>query len=90
MLTCGKTIEFAIDVGFSELVIEGINVNVIHAISSSLACQPVFVRKCGGRYSSINTWSALSEHYVHCTRRGRNKVAHTLAQQTRNISHDLY
>ena len=34
MLACRKSIEFVMDVGFSELVIEGDNANVIHAISS--------------------------------------------------------
>ena len=34
MSACRKSIEFVMDVGFSELVIEGDNANVIHAISS--------------------------------------------------------
>ena len=37
MLACRKAIEFAADAGFSELVIEGDNANVIQAISSSIA-----------------------------------------------------
>ena len=34
MLACRKSIEFVMDAGFSELVIEGDNANVIRAISS--------------------------------------------------------
>lgn len=34
MLACRKSIEFAMNAGFSELVIEGDNANVIRAISS--------------------------------------------------------
>lgn len=37
MLAYRKAIEFATDVGFSELVIEGDNADVIQAISSSIA-----------------------------------------------------
>ena len=34
-LACQKAMEFAIDVGFSELMVEGDNVMVISAVSSS-------------------------------------------------------
>ncbi|KAK9991446.1 hypothetical protein SO802_026431 [Lithocarpus litseifolius] len=34
-LVCRKALEFAVDVGFSELVVEGDNVNVMRAVSSS-------------------------------------------------------
>ena len=34
---CHKAIEFAIDIGFSRLVLEGDNVNVMQAISSQEA-----------------------------------------------------
>ena len=35
-LACRRAIEFAVDVGFLRMIIEGDNINVIHAISSSL------------------------------------------------------
>ena len=34
LLTCRKAVEFAIDAGFSKLVLEGDNVNVMQAILS--------------------------------------------------------
>ena len=37
LLTCRKAVEFAIDAGFSKLVLEGDNVNVMQAISSQEA-----------------------------------------------------
>ena len=37
LLTCRRSLEFAVDTGFTRLIIEGDNVNVIQAISSSLA-----------------------------------------------------
>ena len=37
LLACRKTVEFATDAGFLELVIEGDNNNVMRALSSSLA-----------------------------------------------------
>ena len=36
LLACRRAIEFAVDVGFSRLIIEGDNSNVIQSISSSL------------------------------------------------------
>ena len=36
LLACRKAIEFAVDAGFSRMIIEGDIINVIHAISSSL------------------------------------------------------
>ena len=35
-LACRRAIEFAVDTGFSRMIIEGDIINVIHAISSSL------------------------------------------------------
>ena len=37
LLACRRSLEFAVDTGFTRLIIEGDNVNVIQAISSSLA-----------------------------------------------------
>ena len=39
LLACRKAIEFAMDAGFSEFVIEGDNSTVMHAISSPNADQ---------------------------------------------------
>ena len=42
MLACRRAIEFAVDAGFSKLIIEGDNINVIQAISSSLENNSLF------------------------------------------------
>lgn len=36
LLACQRAIEFAVDAGFLRMIIEGDNINVIHAISSSV------------------------------------------------------
>ncbi|KAK9991412.1 hypothetical protein SO802_026397 [Lithocarpus litseifolius] len=48
LLACRKAVEFAIDAGFSRLVLEGDNVNVIKAII--LRSQHIFAGECRGRY----------------------------------------
>ena len=75
-LACKKAIEFAMDVGFSELVIEGDNSNVTHAISSSKADQSLLgnvVRDIQQMLSELH-WVSIGS-----TRRGGKKVAHVLA-----------
>ena len=42
MLACRKAIEFAVDVGFSRMIIEGDSINVIQAISSSMENTSLF------------------------------------------------
>ena len=88
MLACRRALEFAMDAGFSRLIIEGDNVNVIQAISSPLV-----------NYSLLGKVVDDIRHLIHglqwasicCTRRGENKVAHVLAQHARNtLDDDLY
>ncbi|KAL0007322.1 hypothetical protein SO802_008824 [Lithocarpus litseifolius] len=88
LLACRRSMEFAVDVGFTKLIIEGDNVNVMQAISSSrINC------------SLLGYVVDEIRHLVHClewarisfTRRGGNKVAHALAQQVRNsLDNDVY
>ena len=47
LLACRRAIEFAVDAGFSRLIIEGDNSNVIHAISSSVE-KYFSIRQCCG------------------------------------------
>ena len=42
MLACRKAIEFVVDASFSRLIIEGDNINVIQAISSSMENTSLF------------------------------------------------
>ena len=87
LLACRKAVEFATDAGFSELVIEGDNSNVMKALSSSLVDRSLLgnvvddVRHlvCGMQWVSFS-----------CIRRGGNRVAHALSQHARNISEDVF
>ena len=88
LLACRRSMEFAVDAGFTKLIIEGDNVNVMQAISSShINCSLL-----GYVVDDIH-------HLIHClewvsicfTRRGGNKVAHALAQHARNsLDNDVY
>ena len=61
-LACRNALEFSIDVGFSELVIEGDNINIMKAISSSTAnhsllghvFEDVQCFVCGLQFASIS------------------------------------
>ena len=81
LLACRRSMEFAVDAGFTKLIIEGDNVNVMQANSSSqINCSLL-----GYVVDDIR-------HLVHClewarisiTRKGGNKVAHAPAQHARN------
>ena len=88
LLACRRSMEFAVDPGFTKLIIEGDNVNVMQVISlSHINCSLL-----GYVVDDIR-------HLVHClewarisiTRRGGNKVAHAFAQHTRNsLDNDVY
>ena len=88
LLACRRSMEFAVDAGFTKLIIEGDNVNVMQAISSSrINCSLL-----GYVVDDIR-------HLVHClewaririTRRDGNKVAHALAKHYRNsLDNDVY
>ncbi|KAL0010800.1 hypothetical protein SO802_005908 [Lithocarpus litseifolius] len=87
LLACRKAIEFGIDAGFSKLVIEGDNVNVIKAISSQTASLSLLGNVVEDIKHLIRDlqWESISH-----TRRNGNKVAHVLAQHARIIVEDLY
>ena len=73
------------DAGFSRLIIEGDNINVIQAISSPSANLSFIGNVVDDIRHLIRglQWVSIS-----CTRRGGNKVAHVLVQHTRNILDD--
>ena len=88
LLACRRAIEFAVDVGFSRLIIEGHNSKVIQAISSPLENSSLF----GNVVNDIRhlVWE-LQWSRVCCFTRGANKVAHVLAQYARStLDEDLY
>ena len=82
-----KAIEFAIDAGFSELVIEGDNSSVMKAVSALQDDFSLIGNVVGDIHHLVRN---LQWVRIECTRRGGNRVAHELAQFARNISQDLY
>ena len=70
LLACRKAVEFATDVGFSKLVIEGDNSNVIKALSSSSVDQSLL-----GNVVDDVRHLVCGMHWVNfsCIRRGDNR-----------------
>ncbi|KAK9993390.1 hypothetical protein SO802_023093 [Lithocarpus litseifolius] len=87
LLAGRKAVEFATDVGFSELVIEGDNRNVMKALSSSLDDRSLL-----GNVVDDVRHLVYGMHWINfsCIRRGGNRVAHALVQHARNISEDVF
>ena len=84
-LACQKAIEFAMEAGFSELIIEGDNTAAMKAVAGSSGGNSLL----GHVYEDIHC-SLLGLHSVSisCVRRGGYKVAHILALI--NITDELY
>ena len=76
------------DARFLRLIVEGDNINVIHAISSSMENTSPF----GDVVDDIrHLLRSLQWVSVCCIRRGGNQVAHALAQYARNnLDEDVY
>ena len=88
LLACQRAIEFAVDVGFARLIIEGDNNNVIHVISSSMENSSLFGNVVDDIRHLIRGLHWSSVCYI---RRGGNMVAHVLAQYARHtLDKDLY
>ena len=87
LLACRKVIEFALDAGFTGLVIKGDSSNVMHAISSLKADQFLLGNVVGEIQQML---SGLHWVSVGSRRRGGNKVAHVLAQYAKIIIDDMY
>ena len=88
LLACRRALEFVVDAGFSRLIIEGDNSNVIHAISSSKENTSLFSNVVDDIRHFIRglLWSEVC--YI---RRDGNRVAHALAQHARHtLDEDLY
>ena len=85
-LACRKAIEFAMETGFSELIIKGDN-NVVKAVAGSLGGYSLLGHVYEDIHCSLHGLHSVS---ISCVRRGGNKVAHILAQYARNITDELY
>lgn len=86
-LACRKALEFSIDAGFSELIIEGNNANVLRAVCSPLPNHSLL----GNIIEDVKCFlTGLQYVSVKCISRERNKVTHVLAKHARNIFRDMY
>ncbi|XP_075640412.1 uncharacterized protein LOC142612181 [Castanea sativa] len=86
VLACRKALEFAVDIGFAEMVIEGDCVQVINAINSS----GVNLSRLGHVIEDIQVLtSGLRWTEVRWVKRSANLVAHSLACLAKNISNDV-
>ena len=88
LLACRKALEFAMDAGFSRLIVEGDNINVTRAISSSLENTSPFGNVLDDIRHLLRSLQWVS---VCCIRRGGNQVAHVLAHYARkSLDEDVY
>ena len=86
LLVCRRSLEFVVDAGFTSLIIEGDNVNIIQAISSSLPNHSILGYVVDDIRHLIHGlyWARTNK-----IRRGGNTLAHVLAQFARNLDEDL-
>ena len=86
-LACRKAVIFAMEAGFSKLVIEGDNVKVMRDVSG-LSCHNSLL---GHIYEDICAYLNGMQHVsISCIKRGGNMVAHSLARCAKNISDEVY
>ena len=87
VLACRKALEFSIDAGFMDLIIEGDNVNVMRSISSQVPCHSLL----GGVYGDVLCLiHGLHRKAISCVKQEANIVAHSLARFARNVHDELY
>ena len=86
-MACRKALEFVVDAGFSKLVVEGDNVNVMRAISSSTPNLSML----GNVIANIQCLlCGLRRVSTSCIKMGGNRVAHVLATHARILDEDMY
>ena len=86
VMACRKALEFAINVGFMEIILEGDNAMVMKTISQA---QPDLLR-LGLIYEDI--WYlavAFRSILTNCVRHNANSVAHALARFARLIDNEI-
>lgn len=86
LLACCKALEFALDAGFMDVVLEGDSLNMMLAISTGKAN-----RLCLGHiYEDIQCLAtSFRSYYVRSVKRSANSVAHTLAHFAKNVEDEL-
>ena len=86
-LACRKAMEFAIDAGFNELIIEGDSVNVMRGLSSSSSDLSVVGNVVADIQCLISGLRRVSFSWVN---KDCNQVAHVLARFVSNLEEDMY
>ena len=86
VLACRQAMEFAIDVGFSDLIVEGDNSNFMRSIASAQSDWSCL----GNLYDDIRCLANRLRHVeFRGIRRIANGVAHSLARFARHLSEDI-
>ena len=83
VLACRKALEFAVEAGLFELVIEGDNINVMQSITSPW----INLSRLGNIYDIYDDIRCIAGSLWHMEiksiRRSANRVAHSLARNAR-------
>ena len=87
LLACRKALEFAIDAGFSVLIVEGDSVTATRCIASGSDIQSAIGNVVGDIRHLLG---ALEWASVSCTKRNGNRVAHVLARYAQNVNVDSF
>ena len=87
LLACCKALEFAIDAGFTVLIVEGDSVNATRCIALGKDNQSALGHIVG---DIRHLMGALEWIFVSCTKRNGNKVAHVLARYAQHVNSDLF
>ncbi|XP_075640327.1 uncharacterized protein LOC142612082 [Castanea sativa] len=86
-LACRQAVVFAMEAGFSELVVEGDNSTVMRAISDVSYCNSLL----GYIYDDICVYlNGMRQISISCVKRGGNMAAHSLARYAKNVDDVIY
>ena len=86
-LACRQAVVFAMEAGFSELVVEGDNSLVMRTISG-LSCHDSLL---GHIYDDFCVYlNGMWQISISCIKRGGNIIAHSLAKYAKNIDDVIY
>ncbi|XP_030930796.1 uncharacterized protein LOC115956614 [Quercus lobata] len=85
-LACRRAVEFALEAGFREIILEGDNCNVMKSILGPKSDRD----RLGHVYDDINSMGReFRVFYVLCVKRGANSVAHSLENFARHIDGEI-
>ena len=87
VLACRKALAFAMEAGFSDLIIEGDNSNFMRALSASAVNNSLYGHVVDDIRSYFLGWQFVG---LSCVKKEGNMVAHSLARFARNIVDVLY